>query len=248
MLARLTLDRSFGRQRDKLRTELTTVVDDLSDGAEFLQANLRLLEDPHALYMGASDEIRRKLNQSIFKHIFVANEEVVGDEINSPLAELLAAQHGFRAQAAGLNEGDALDQAFAELLRHSAPTTRATLQDGSCAVTVEDLLTGIDTDVDSSKPSMVGVLRNYCNRNLATRQVDELIEEACGSIPTDRSGRRIPDKASPKLAPDQVRQLVAYYEQGDSINQLSRRFGIHRETVKDHLRRAGIEIRPGNQA
>ena len=159
MLARLTLDRSFGRQRDKLRTELTTVVDDLSDGAEFLQANLRLLEDPHALYMGASDEIRRKLNQSIFKHIFVANEEVVGDEINSPLAELLAAQHGFRAQAAGLNEGDALDQAFAELLRHSAPTTRATPKGGSRAVTVEDLLTGIDADADSSKPSMVELRR-----------------------------------------------------------------------------------------
>ena len=46
--------------------------------------NLNLLEDPHALYLNASDEIRRKLNQAIFKHIFVANEKVVGDEINSP--------------------------------------------------------------------------------------------------------------------------------------------------------------------
>ena len=110
----------------------------------------------HALYVGASDETRRKLNQAIFKHIFVANEEVVGDEINSPLAELLAAQHGFRARAAGLNKGDSLDQALAELLRHTAPTTRATAKDGSHAVTVEDLLTGIDADADSSKPSMVG--------------------------------------------------------------------------------------------
>ena len=145
----------IGRQSEKLRTELTTVADDLSEGAEFLQANLRLLEDPHALYMGASDEIRRKLNQAIFKHIFVANEEVVGDEINSPLAELLAVQHGFRAQEAGLNKNDSLDQAIAELMRHSAPTTRATPKGGSCAVTVEDLLTGIDADGDSSKPSMV---------------------------------------------------------------------------------------------
>ena len=29
---------------------------------------------------------------------------------------------------------------------------------------------------------------------------------------------------------------------------LAARFGIHRGTVKDHLRRAGIAIRPGNQA
>ena len=145
----------IGRQRDKLRTELTTVVDDLSDGANFLQPNLKLLEDPHALYTGASDEIRRKLNQAIFKHIFVANEEVVGDEINSPLAELLAAQHGFRAREAGLNKDDVLQQALVELEHHSAPMTRATPKGGSRAVTVEDLLTGIDADADSSKPSMV---------------------------------------------------------------------------------------------
>ena len=29
---------------------------------------------------------------------------------------------------------------------------------------------------------------------------------------------------------------------------LARHFGIHRGTVRDHLRRAGIPIRPGNQA
>ena len=146
----------IGQQRQKLRDELATVVDDLSDGAEFLQANLRLLENPHALYLGASDEIRRKLNQAIFKHIFVVNEEVVGDEINSPLAELLAAQHGFRAREAGLTKQDSVDQALADLFRHSAPTTRATPKGGSSAVAVEDLLTGIDEDADCSKPSMVG--------------------------------------------------------------------------------------------
>ena len=41
---------------------------------------------------------------------------------------------------------------------------------------------------------------------------------------------------------------MTFYEQGDSIYQLSRRFSIHRKTVKVHLRRAGIAIRPGNQA
>lgn len=95
---------------------------------------------------------------------------------------------------------------------------------------------------------MVGVLRSYCNHNLATRQVNELVEKAHASTPTDRSGRRVPGKAHPKLASDQVKQLVAFYKQGDSIYELSRRFGIHRGTVKDHLRRAGIAIRPGNQA
>lgn len=113
------------------------MVDDLSDEAELLQANLKLLEDPHTIYLRASDEIRRKLNQDILKHTFVANEEVVGDEINSPFAELLATQHGFPEQEAGLNKNDLLDQALAKLLHHTAPTTRATPKDGSRAYTAK---------------------------------------------------------------------------------------------------------------
>lgn len=95
---------------------------------------------------------------------------------------------------------------------------------------------------------MVGILRNYCNSKLATRQVNELVEKAHASTPADLSNRRIANKANPKLALDRVAQLIALYEQGDSLLQLSRRFGIHRGTVKDHLRRAGVEIRPGNVA
>jgi DNA invertase Pin-like site-specific DNA recombinase len=82
---------------------------------------------------------------------------------------------------------------------------------------------------------------------LATRQVYELVDEARASTPKGRSGHRIPGKANSKLASDQVERLIVFYEQGDSIYVLSRRFGIPRETVKDHLRRAKIVIRPGNQ-
>ena len=60
---------------------------------------------------------RRKLNQAISKHIVVVNEEVVGAEINRPLPELLAAQHGFRSRTARLSKADSLDQTLAELGR-----------------------------------------------------------------------------------------------------------------------------------
>lgn len=74
------------------------------------------------------------------------------------------------------------------------------------------------------------------------------MERARASTPSDRSGRGVSSKANPKLLSDQVKELIAFYEQGDSLLQLSRRFGIHRGTVKDHLRRAGVAIRPGNVA
>lgn len=114
--------------------------------------------------------------------------------------------------------------------------------------TVLNWLIGIDENVNSSKLSMVGVLRTYCNSNSATRQLNDLIEVARASTPTARPNRRIPKKAVPRLAPDRVEKLIALYTQGDSIYQLARRFSIHRGTVKDHLYRAGVEIRPGAQS
>jgi hypothetical protein len=41
------------------------------------------------------------------------------------------------------------------------------------------------TDADVPDTALVGVLRNYCNHNLATRQVNELIEEARLRVPND---------------------------------------------------------------
>jgi len=53
---------------------------------------------------------------------------------------------------------------------------------------------------------------------------------------------RVPQR-TPKLAGDLVEQLVEAYLEGDSVYVLARRFGIHRQTVSAHLRRAGVEPR-----
>jgi transposase-like protein len=94
---------------------------------------------------------------------------------------------------------------------------------------------------------MVGILRNYCNRNLATRQVNELVDEARAShrSTTVRSTRT---RAIRHLSPDQREDLINFYQAGDSLYELSRRFSIHRETVKLHMTKASVPIRPGTQA
>ena len=51
-----------------------------------------------------------------------------------------------------------------------------------------------------------------------------------------------------KLAQVQVDELLSLYQAGESLPSLAARYGIHRGTVKDHLRRSGVAIRPGNQA
>jgi len=47
----------------------------------------------------------------------------------------------------------------------------------------------------------------------------------------------------PRLTDAQVRRLIEAYWAGASTYQLAEQFGIHRETVAGHLRRAGISTR-----
>ena len=93
--------------------------------------------------------------------------------------------------------------------------------------------------------NLVGVLRTYCNSQLATRQLNDLLVAAQKSTRQPREQQQRPAKANPKLAKEAVAELVLAYRSGASVNQLATTFGIHRSTVKDHLRRAGVEIRPG---
>lgn len=74
-----------------MTAQLANVNDDVSDGLAYINAHLDLLADPYELYRYASDEARRNLNQAIITRIDIVNDEVIGDELQSPLSELLAA-------------------------------------------------------------------------------------------------------------------------------------------------------------
>ncbi|NJC24238.1 DNA invertase Pin-like site-specific DNA recombinase [Arthrobacter pigmenti] len=47
-----------------------------------------------------------------------------------------------------------------------------------------------------------------------------------------------------KLTPVEVDELVELYAAGTSVRDLTRLFGIHEQTVKAHLRRRGVTLRP----
>src|SRR5690606_16601381 len=50
--------REIGAEREHLTAQLKATIDTLKDAVEFIETNLRLLEDPYELYMNASDEVR----------------------------------------------------------------------------------------------------------------------------------------------------------------------------------------------
>lgn len=62
-----------------------------------------------------------------------------------------------------------------------------------------------------------------------------------------QSGERVVTelrKVDHKLRPDEIAALVGEYEGGATVRSLGRRFSVHEQTVRAHLRRAGVILRP----
>lgn len=111
--------RDIARDRRRVTEQLSQVHGDLSSDQAFLHAHLDLLENPHELYLHANEATRRRLNQAIFAHVYVAHDKVVGDDIRSPLRELLAAERGWRAPTTGATREAARAGTQAATARHS---------------------------------------------------------------------------------------------------------------------------------
>ncbi|WP_237203720.1 hypothetical protein [Rothia endophytica] len=131
----LPQDRIRQRLRDRQRVteQLSQVHGDLSSGRAFLDAHLNLLDNFYELYVNASEATRRKLNQAIFAHVYVAHEEVIGDDIRSPLRELLAAARGWEALTAGATPEVARSTTQAATVQHSGPETPKAAPKGGLA-------------------------------------------------------------------------------------------------------------------
>ncbi len=84
--------RDIEEQKRAIEVQLGTIEDDLSQGAEYIRGWLALLRDPHELYMNASDQMRRRLNQAIFTRIWIIDLERAESELSEPAQVLLDAQ------------------------------------------------------------------------------------------------------------------------------------------------------------
>ena len=93
----------------------------------------------------------------------------------------------------------------------------------------------------------MGLLRTYSNRDLATRQLNDLIDKA-RSTPTVRSTSVVLRRKGVKLTPSQIIELGSLYQSGSSTYSLAKVFGIRRDQVSILLKRVGIDVRPGQVA
>lgn len=78
---------------------------------------MSFLERPGEVYANATDEIRRLMNQALFRRIYVEVDEVTGAELNAPFDALLAADVAFQQQSTlARGEGASMSDESREIL------------------------------------------------------------------------------------------------------------------------------------
>lgn len=71
-----------------------------------------------------------------------------------------------------------------------------------------------------------------------------LISDAArGKTPRENRNKKSLQNRVRRLSESEVADLVEAYQGGESIYELGRRFEIHRTTVSEHLKRAGVQTR-----
>ena len=93
----------------------------------------------------------------------------------------------------------------------------------------------------------MGILRTCSNHNLATRQLNDLIDRARKpSAPRGKSTFISP--RAKKLTPEQVTDLCSLCQSGSSTYSLAKSYRIRRDRVSIILKRASLIVDPGPQA
>jgi DNA-binding CsgD family transcriptional regulator len=94
----------------------------------------------------------------------------------------------------------------------------------------------------------VELLGRYSNQDMILRKMQALLTAA----PLDEPVRSVacempPPKQARQLIPAEISQVVNGYTAGSSLSQLAERFGIHSDTIRNHLKRAGVPRRPNER-
>lgn len=116
--------REIATERDRLVEQLEHVTDSLADAVRFIEANLALLENPYELYLGASDEVRRRLNQAIFNRLFIEHDDITDHDLHEPFGDLLTTQAVHQARRASQPNRAVHDLAQHSWIKHYKSTEK----------------------------------------------------------------------------------------------------------------------------
>lgn len=90
--------------------------------------------------------------------------------------------------------------------------------------------------------NVVELLTAYANRTDVLAALGNTISGVVGR----RGDLRVPNEVPARhrrLSPDQLCELATQYEDGATVYELGERFGVHRNTVSEILKREGVRLR-----
>ena len=226
------------RKRDLVTERLGESDERLEVGVRLIEDALRLLADPQTLYRMLSPDQRRRMNLAIIEKLYVHEDEVDGAIFRPPFDELLAAR-----DAVQVYQRDRSDAPVASDDRLSASgLAQVLLGDGSNKGVMVDLMGRL-----SNPPESLESLADQgwsggegCDPRL--RPTRERAESGLAMPRSEQTGR-LSNPVQRRLSAYEVDDLSRLYVEGASIDDLARRFGVHRTTVIHHLDERGVQRR-----
>lgn len=100
-----------------------------------------------------------------------------------------------------------------------------------------------DSFVRGLRPA-VGLLKTYCNRDSATRQLDDLVRKARSDKPASSGVRRTAAASGrAKLNVRERTEITERYAAGERVTDIATSLSLSKYTVINWLNRAGVERR-----
>ncbi len=179
----------------------------------------------HVIYMKLDDSLRRIANQAFFERVNVYEVE--------------------DADIVGADEGEPFDVLFDPALHVGALAYEARVQGG------EDVQIAHVEGLNIS--SWVDLPGRFSNTRPALRTlISRVLKGSEGRGPRSRAPDRRdtrgpvvkdPAKSQTGLSPEKRAELVAAYQAGEPVLTIAARFGVHRATMSEFVRQAGVAAR-----
>mgnify|MGYP001547921185 CR=1 FL=1 len=214
------------RHQDRIRAGLADVNRRLAEHSEhhtggraFLHDSLRLLTDAHRAYQYSGDADRRIANQAFYTRLDITDDEQLRPTLAEPFATI------FREAHQGGDEGK------------EAKREHTTSFDVACSR--KTLWVDLRSSFSNPRKPLGSLISRVLRGSRARRPRTRGAQIADERGPVRENSRQ----SQTRLSVSNRAELIAGYADGVPVRELATRFNVHRGTVREIARQAGLAAR-----
>ena len=215
------------RHQDRIRAGLADIEQRLREhdelhvgGRRFLHDSLRLLTDAHRAYAHSDDGSRRLANQAFYTRLEITEDEQLRPRLAEPFAAIVR-------EAAGGNETGG----------NEAKREHPTSSDVACSR--KTLWVDLRSSFSNPRKPLGSLISRVLRGSRARRPRTRGAQIADERGPVRENSRQ----SQTRLSVSNRAELIAGYADGVPVRELATRFNVHRGTVREIARQAGLAAR-----